>query len=131
MRATPPPPLRCDLRSPALDPAEILEDQPEHYPGVGLDAGVLDVRPLEIDAEEQAFVRVGDADPAAQQAAVALGQVVDRVQRGVPVRAQVEAQGALDLLAVVGEVGGGGRSEARRVGQEGGSQCRSRWSPYD
>src|SRR3546814_16766918 len=98
MRATPPPPLRCDLRSPALDPAEILEDQPEHYPGVGLDAGVLDVRPLEIEAEDQAFVRVGDADPAAPPPAVALGPVVDRVHRGVPVLAQVAAQGPLDLL---------------------------------
>src|SRR3546814_17191115 len=32
-------------------------------------------------------------------------------------------------LAVLGAVGGG-RSEERRVGKEGVSMCRSRWSPY-
>src|SRR3546814_19191896 len=39
LRATPPPPLRCDLRSPDLDPAQILSEPTDNYPRVGLAAG--------------------------------------------------------------------------------------------
>src|SRR3546814_17254248 len=44
-----------------------------------------------------------------------------------------EAQGGLRIApdeAAAESVGGIGRSEERRVGKEGVSTCRSRWSPY-
>src|SRR3546814_15522868 len=52
-------------------------------------------------------------------------EIAERIARAAPLGVQAVLK-ATRLAAVEGE----GRSEERRVGKEGVSTCRSRWSPY-